>query len=143
VLGDLLGSVAALLSGAVILATDWRPVDPLLSLLICALILVSAFRILREGWRILLEGVPHHLDGQAVGRAMVGVEGVRGVHDLHVWQVSSKSVALSAHVVVVDPAAWEETLDLVRQRLRDEFGIDHVTLQPERPPARVQIEPTR
>lgn len=139
VLGDLLGSVAALLSGAVILATDWRPIDPLLSLLICALILVSAFRILREGWRILLEGVPHHLDLQEVGRAMAGAQGVRAVHDLHVWQVSSKEVALSAHVVVTDPAAWEAALEAVRRRLHDEFGIDHVTLQPERPSAPVPL----
>jgi cobalt-zinc-cadmium efflux system protein len=132
--------VAALVSGAVILATDWRPIDPLLSLFISGLILVSAFRILREGLHILLEGVPRHLSIDAVGRAMARVPGVRGVHDLHVWQVSSKGAALSAHVVVEDAGEWEAALDRVRRVLVEHFGIDHATLEPERAPAPVEIQ---
>lgn len=140
VFGDLLGSVAALVSGAVILTTNWTPIDPILSLVICGLILVSAFRVLREGLHILLDGVPTHLATEAVGRAMAGVEGVRSVHDLHIWLVSSKRVALSAHVVLEDPDAWDEVLRRVQARLLEDFGIDHATLQPESGPRPIRIQ---
>jgi cobalt-zinc-cadmium efflux system protein len=140
VMGDLLGSVAALSAGAVILATDWRPIDPLLSLVICLLIVISALRILKEGVHILLEGVPGHLDLAEVGQSMARVEGVVGVHDLHIWQVASTGAALSAHVVVAEPDAWEEVLLRLHRHVLEEFGITHVTLQPERAPTPVQIE---
>ena len=142
VLGDLLGSVAALISGAVILVTGWVPIDAILSVLICALILVSALRVLREGLHILLEGAPLHLATEDVGRAMARVPGVRSVHDLHVWQVGSKGAALSAHVVLEQPDAWESALGQVRERLLEEFGIEHATLQPERAAPLVQVRPT-
>jgi cobalt-zinc-cadmium efflux system protein len=131
VLGDLLGSVAALLSGAVILLTGWTTVDPLLSLLIVALILVSAVRVLREALHALMEGVPLHLDLEKIGHAMAAVDGVTSVHDLHVWSLSSSRTALSAHVVIRDPLAWPTTLARLQDSLAREFGIDHVTLQPE------------
>ncbi len=131
VLGDLLGSVAALLSGAVILYTGWTPIDPILSLLICALILVSALRLLREALHILMEGVPAHLELAAVGRAMAAEEGVHSVHDLHVWTLSSGHVALSAHVVIEELAAWPRVLPGLQTLLHERFHIDHATLQPE------------
>lgn len=131
VLGDLLGSVAALLSGAVILYTGWTPIDPLLSLLICAIILFSSLRLLREALHILMEGVPAHITLEEVGRRMAASDGVREVHDLHVWTLSSGHVALSAHVVVEDLGAWPAVLAGLRVRLEEEFGITHTTLQPE------------
>ncbi len=131
VLGDLLGSVAALLSGAVILYTGWMPIDPLLSLLICAIILFSSLRLLREALHILMEGVPAHITLEEVGRRMAAGDGVREVHDLHVWTLSSGHVALSAHVVVEDLGAWPAVLTGLRVRLEEEFGITHTTLQPE------------
>lgn len=131
VIGDLLGSVAALLSGAVILLTGWTPIDPLLSLFISALILVSALGLLREAFHVVMEGVPPHIDLPEVGRSMAGVEGVRSVHDLHIWRLDSHTVALSAHVIVDSLAGWEPVLRRLKRHLDDTYGIDHITLQPE------------
>jgi cobalt-zinc-cadmium efflux system protein len=131
VMGDLLGSVAALASGAVVYFTGWTPIDPLLSLAIGLLILHSSVVLLREVVHVLLEGVPLHLSLAQVGKAMAGVEGVRSVHDLHIWTLSSGMVALSAHVLVDDLLGWPRVLAAVRHLLHERFGIDHVTLQPE------------
>jgi len=140
VLGDLLGSVAALAAGLVIHYTGWTPIDPLLSLFISALILLSALRLLREALHILMEGVPPHLDLHEVGRAMAEVPGVASVHDLHIWTLASGTVMLSAHVVVPSMAGWERTLEGLRRLLLERYGIDHVTLQPE-PPGHVVTIP--
>lgn len=131
VLGDLLGSVAALSAGVAIHFTGWTPIDPLLSLLICVLILYSSLRLLREAVHVLMEGVPLHLDLARIGHRMARTEGVRSVHDLHVWALSSGRIALSAHLVVDDLRGWPSVLDSLRVLLHDRYGIDHVTLQPE------------
>lgn len=135
VLGDLLGSVAALASGLIILATGWTPIDPILSLLICVLILAAAVRLLMESAHVVMEGVPGNINLEEVRAVMAEVDGVAGIHDLHVWQVSSERVALSAHVVIMDLNQWPATLDSLNRRLLDKFGIDHPTLQPEPPSA--------
>lgn len=131
VAGDALGSVAALLSGLVILATGWMRIDPLLTLVICALLLAGSVRVLREGLQVVMEGVPGHLDLAIVGRAMAAVPGVRGIHDLHIWTLSSGHVALSAHVDLDTLEEWSSLLGGLRQLLADRFEIHHVTLQPE------------
>ena len=131
VMGDLLGSVAALVAGAVIYFTGWLPIDPILSLFISALILFSTFNLLREVLRVLMEGVPRHLDLSIVGNAMGKVAEVREVHDVHIWTLSSSVVALSAHVVLQDMEAWPRVLPALRKMLHERFAIDHVTLQPE------------
>jgi cobalt-zinc-cadmium efflux system protein len=131
VFGDLLGSIAALVSGAVVYATGWTPVDPLLSVLIGVLILRSSLLLLREVLHVLMEGVPPHLSLAQVGRAVAGVEGVRSVHDLHIWTLSSGSIALSAHLLVDDLGGWPKVLGEARHLLHERFDIDHVTLQPE------------
>ncbi|HVC38001.1 MAG TPA: cation diffusion facilitator family transporter [Gammaproteobacteria bacterium] len=131
VLGDMLGSVAALLTGIVIYFTGWLPIDPLLSLFIAVLILISSLRLLRDAGQVLLEGVPRGLDLGEIGRSMAGVEGVRSVHDLHVWSLSSHEVSLSAHIVIEEMAGWQEILVRLRQYLHESYGIEHATLQPE------------
>lgn len=131
VAGDALGSVAALLSGLVILATGWMRIDPLLTLVICALLLAGSVRVLREGLQIVMEGVPGHLDLANVGRAMAAVPGVRGIHDLHIWTLSSGHIALSAHVDLDTLEEWSSLLGGLRQLLAERFEIHHVTLQPE------------
>jgi cobalt-zinc-cadmium efflux system protein len=130
VLGDLLGSVAALVAGAVVMWTGWTTIDPLLSLLICALMLGSSLRLLREVLQALMEGVPAHLSSADIGRALAAVPGVASVHDLHIWTLSSKHVALSAHVLVDSLDAWPGVLAAARHVLAEQ-GITHVTLQPE------------
>jgi cobalt-zinc-cadmium efflux system protein len=131
VVGDALGSVAALAAGLVIAATGWLPIDAVASLVICALIALSALRLTRESIHALMEGVPHGLSVEAIGREMAGVEGVLSVHDLHVWMLSGSRTALSAHVVVGSMQQWDRTLGALQARLHEKFDIDHVTLQPE------------
>lgn len=131
VLGDLLGSVAALLSGVVIWATGWLPIDPLLSIAICVLILGSSLRLLREALHALMEGVPLNLSLNDIGHSMAAVEGVRSVHDLHVWTLSSNRIALSAHIVIDDLHSWPRVMHDVSHLLDERYDIEHVTLQPE------------
>ncbi|PKM46683.1 MAG: cation transporter [Gammaproteobacteria bacterium HGW-Gammaproteobacteria-1] len=131
VMGDLLGSVAALAAGAVIWLTGWTPIDPLLALVICVLILYSTLNILREALHVMMEGVPLHMELADVGRAMAAVEQIRSVHDLHIWTLGSGRIALSAHVVLHRLSDWEQLLPQLERLLLERYGIDHVTLQPE------------
>ncbi len=131
VLGDLLGSVAALLAGVVIYFTGWTAIDPILSLVICALILFSGFNLLREALHVLMEGVPASLDLPEIGLVMAGVPGVTSVHDLHIWTLSSGTVMLSAHIIIKDMAHWQEVLATLKELLHDRYDIEHITLQPE------------
>ncbi len=131
VLGDLVSSVAALIAGAVIYATGWLLIDPILSLVIAGLILISTLRLLRDTLHVLMEGVPASVDLGQIGKALARVPGVASVHDLHVWGITPESMALSAHLEVGDLADWAAILAAARKMLHDRFGIDHVTLQPE------------
>jgi len=131
VMGDLLGSVAALIAGAVIYFTGWLAADPILSLAVAGLILFSTITLLREALHVLMEGVPHNLQIESVGQRMAGIEGVRSVHDLHIWTLASGRIALSAHLEVNDLDVWPKILEATRIMLRRQFDIDHVTLQPE------------
>lgn len=131
VLGDALGSVAAITAGIVIVTTGWTPIDPLLSLLVAALILVSALRLLREVVHVLMEGVPLNLQLDAVGRDLAALDGVLRVHDLHVWTLSSGTIALSAHLEIRNLSDWPDILAAARQAMDTQHGIRHVTLQPE------------
>ena len=133
VLGDLLGSVAAVASGVVIWLTGWTPIDPILSVLICMLILVASIRLLGQALRVVMEGVPPHLDLDEIGMHMARIDGVHQVHDLHVWNLSSNEVALSAHVVLRDMRQWPDLLRRLNTTLKEQFKIQHTTLQPEAP----------
>jgi cobalt-zinc-cadmium efflux system protein len=133
VLSDALGSIAAIVAGAVILATGWTPIDPLLSLLTAVLILRATWRLLAQTTGVLMEGVPAHLDYREIGTALTTIAGVTGVHDLHVWHMSARHAALSAHVTIESGDTWLPILDAARQMLATRFHIDHVTLQPSWP----------
>jgi cobalt-zinc-cadmium efflux system protein len=131
VVGDLLGSLAAVVAGGLILATRWTPADPILSLAISLLVLVSAGRLVRESVDVLLETAPAHIPLAAVHERLASVPGVSSVHDLHVWTVTSGVVAMSGHLVVRDPGDHQRVLEQVQDRM-GEFGIGHVTVQVER-----------
>lgn len=133
VVGDLLGSVAAIVAGAVIVATGWLPIDPILSVAISLLILRSTWRLLRQSAAVLMEGVPAHLDYAEIGGALSRLPGVTNVHDLHVWHMGSEDVALSAHVAIDAGVEWPRTLGMAQRMLRERFSITHVTLQPDWP----------
>ena len=131
VLGDLLGSVAALAAGAVIYFTGYTVADPLLSMLVSGLILRSTVGVLKESTLVLLDSVPVGLEYQEVGQALAGIEGVRSIHDLHIWSMVPGRNAVSAHLLVERIERWPHILREARRVLAEEFGIDHVTLQPE------------
>lgn len=131
VMGDLLSSVAALLAGAVIFATGWLLIDPILSLVIAMLILVTTLRLLRDTLHVLMEGVPAAVDLGEIGRGLAGLPGVSVVHDLHVWSIGTDRVALSAHLEIERLDDWAAILRAAQALLKKRFGVDHVTLQPE------------
>ncbi|OAM53333.1 cation transporter [Methylovorus sp. MM2] len=131
VMGDLLGSIAAIVAGAVIYFSGWLLIDPILSILISVLIFISTIRLLREALQVLMEGVPAHIDLQEVTHALSHLPNVHEVHSLHVWALSSEVTALSAHIVLADMQAWHPVLKDVRHLLHEKFNIGHITLQPE------------
>ncbi|MCB1633417.1 MAG: cation transporter [Xanthomonadales bacterium] len=133
VIGDLLGSVAALLSGLIVWLTDWHRIDPLLTLLICSLILVSALRLLRDAGGVLMEATPAKVDLEALRGGLSDLPGIEAVHDLHVWTLAGDRLLLSAHLAIEDDAQWPELLIQAQRWLRDQHGVSHATLQPESP----------
>lgn len=133
VMGDLLGSVAALIAGLVIQSTGWMLIDPLLSIFVCFLVLRSTIEVLKESYHFLMEGVPHHIDYVQVGRDLQAIDGVLSVHDLHVWEMSPGHPALIGHVEIRDLQDWPITMEKINAMLREKHEIDHVTLQPEMP----------
>lgn len=133
VVGDALGSVAAIVAAAAILGPGWNAADPLASAGIAVLIAVSALGLLRHTVNVLLEGTPAHIDLPGVRAAMLDVPGVASVHDLHIWTLTTGFVALSAHSVVYDDRPPQDVLVALREALREGFGIEHATIQLERP----------
>ncbi|MGH9268716.1 MAG: cation diffusion facilitator family transporter, partial [Acidimicrobiales bacterium] len=132
VIADALGSLAALAAAGVILTTGWRLADPLAGAAIAALIALSAFRLLRNTVNVLLEATPPHIELPRVRAAMLEIPGVASVHDLHIWTLTTRFVALSAHAVIGGEREPQDALGRIRQVLRDRFGIEHVTIQMER-----------
>lgn len=130
VIGDLLGSVAALVAGVVVLATGWLPADPLLSLAIALLILVSTVKLLRHAVHVLLEGVPEWVDLDALRAEVVAYPGVRSIPECRAWVVGSGEAALAAHIELAPDAEWPAVLDGLEQLVRTRYAIDRVTLQP-------------
>jgi cobalt-zinc-cadmium efflux system protein len=129
VFADLLGSVGVVAAAAVILTTGWLEADPLVSVLIGMLVLVSSWSVLRDSTTILLEAAPSGIDTRAVGERLANAPGVVEVHDLHIWTITSGFPALSAHVLVGrGEDCHARRLELARL-LAEEFGIEHATLQ--------------
>ena len=129
VVADLLGSAGVLVAAVTILVTGWEIVDPLVSIGIAILIVGSAWGVLRDSTSILMEQTPSGIDADTVARAIVSVEGVTSVHDLHVWRITSGFDALSAHVLVGRGEDCHARRRDVERVLSARFGIDHTTLQ--------------
>lgn len=136
---DALGSLGVVLAGIGILATGWEILDPLIGLAISLLILLSSFRLIWEPVEVLLERAPPGIDVEAVGMAIARVHGVQEVHDLHIWSITSGFPALAAHVMVDPRFDIKDTRHEIEQMLREDFSIDHTTLQMTLPDL-IQIE---
>lgn len=131
IVGDALSSLGVLVGAGLMAWTGWLAIDPLISVGISIVIIVGSFRLVRDAVDVLLEATPAHVDMDAVKQLMAKIPGVATVHDLHVWTISSGIYALSAHLVVADPAVCnnDRILSAVKQDLFDRFGIDHTTIQ--------------
>jgi cobalt-zinc-cadmium efflux system protein len=141
VLGDALSSVGVVVAAVVVLATGWTLADPLVSGAIALVIVPRTWQLLRQAVNVLLEGTPAHLNLAEIEDAMTSVPGVRRVHDLHVWTLTSEREAMSAHVVVDDMRDSERLLETLHAVLHARFGIDHTTIQLETaPPAVLRIQ---
>jgi cobalt-zinc-cadmium efflux system protein len=131
VIGDALGSVAAIMAGACMMFFGWYAADPLFSVVISLLIIWGSVRLIRESTNVLLEGTPAHINLAAVEDAILGTSGVSDVHDLHVWTITSGRDALSAHVIHAHSISQPDLLKELRTKLHDRFGVDHLTIQME------------
>jgi cobalt-zinc-cadmium efflux system protein len=133
VLGDLFGSLAAVIAGLLILWRGWLWADPIFSVVICVLIVYSSWRLVTEAVNVLLEGAPAHIDAAAVEAAMRTVSGVRDVHDLHIWTITSNRYAVTAHVIIAESENSYRILRELRELLASRFSLTHSTLQIEDP----------
>jgi cobalt-zinc-cadmium efflux system protein len=140
VLGDALGSVGAIVAGVVILWTGWYWADPVTSVIIGCLILMSSFSLVRESVDILMQATPRHLNLAEVQQTLESITGVARVHDLHIWTLSSGLFTLTAHVVVTGTHDHHDLLNALEQVIQARFSIDHTTIQLE-PQDRQQGEP--
>ena len=131
VIGDALGSAAAIIAGVLIISFGWLWSDAVSSVLISLIIIFGAWNLIKESVNVLLEGTPAHINLKAVEDAIRTTEFVEDVHDLHVWTITSGMEALSVHIIHRENIAPKMLLQTIRARLHDDFGIDHLTIQME------------
>ncbi len=132
VMTDALGSVGAMLAGVAVWKFQWMWADPVISVIIAVLVAVSSWRLLRETVDVLMESAPSHVDVAAVRASLGRIDGVRAVHDLHIWSIGSGTVALAGHVQVGADASSDDQARILRElcaQLRVQFGIEHSTIQ--------------
>ena len=139
VLADLASSVGVVVAGLVVLATGWAYADPIAAILIGLLVVLSTAGVLRETVGVLLEGAPAGMDAREVGAAIAATGGVVGVHDLHLWTITSGFPALSAHVLVAAGADCHAIRRELEVLLRDRFAVTHTTLQVEHAPGLIKL----
>lgn len=132
VLGDLLGSVGAIAAALLILFFGWTIADPIASVIVGVLIIISGWRVIKESFQVLMEGVPEQIDLQQIKSALCKVPMVKEVHDLHVWTITSGYPVLTCHLTITNNAMHDEILKQSQQILHDQFAIEHSTIQVEK-----------
>ncbi|MDO9566714.1 MAG: cation diffusion facilitator family transporter [Candidatus Desulfaltia sp.] len=125
-------SLGVVVAGIIIMVTGWLFIDPLISLLIVAVILFSTWSLLRDSMNLAIDSVPEGIDIAEIKRYLTGLENVSQIHDLHVWPMSTTEVALSVHLIIVDDPLKNDFLSKLQQGLHDRFSIEHSTIQIER-----------
>jgi len=130
VVADTLGSIGAISAGLIMFFTGWYQADPLISMMIGVLIFYSSGKLIQDSLNVLLEGVPSHIDLSALERRILELKGVKNVHDLHVWCITpTKMCCMSGHVVVEEGTNRKKLITTLISMLKQEFGIDHTTVQ--------------
>lgn len=128
-MGDLLGSVAAIVAAIIILFTNWMPIDPILSVLVALLILRSAWAIIKQSSHILLQGMPDGLDSAQIGVALGDIEGVADIHHVYAWSLTNEKPVVTLHAVLDEGADHFVVLKQINDVLKNRFQIDHATVQ--------------
>jgi cobalt-zinc-cadmium efflux system protein len=129
-MGDMLGSVGAIIAAGVILLTGWMPIDPILSVLVCLLILRSAWSLVRESWHVLMEGVPDGVEADAIRAALLAdVPGLVDVHHIHLWSLTPEQPMATLHALAREDADRDALLMEIKRILRDRFDLDHTAVQ--------------
>jgi cobalt-zinc-cadmium efflux system protein len=132
VMGDMLGSVAAVVAAAVIIATGWYPIDPILSVVVAVVIFVAAGRLMRDAGRVLLEGVPRSLDRDVIARDIAAnIRGVKGVHHVHVWSLDGSRNVATLHALLEDGTDAYQATVAIKARLAQSHKIGHATVETE------------
>ncbi|MGX1192028.1 cation diffusion facilitator family transporter [Metabacillus sp. SLBN-84] len=129
VIGDMLGSVGAIIAALLIMFFGWGIADPIASIVVAILIIISGFRVTKESFHILMEGVPGNLNLDEIKNALLNMDRVLGVHDLHVWSITSDFPALSCHLEVDEGMEHQAVLREANKLLHDQFGLHHTTIQ--------------
>ncbi|ANF97147.1 cation diffusion facilitator family transporter [Paenibacillus bovis] len=133
VIGDLLGSVGAIVAALLIMFFGWTLADPIASIIVAVLVLISAYRVTRDSVHILMEGTPVHIHTEEITRELAGIPHVQGVHDLHVWSLSSDLPLLSCHLIIDDTANGSQIMKSARELIQQHYGIGHITIQLDTP----------
>jgi cobalt-zinc-cadmium efflux system protein len=128
-MADAMVSLGVVVAGVAILFTNWLWLDPVFSLIISALIIVSTWGLLKDSFHLAIDGVPHHIDERAVRNYLAERPGVSQIHDLHIWSMSTVEIALTAHLVVPHGHPGDAFLAEIDRELREIFGIHHATIQ--------------
>lgn len=129
VLGDMLGSVGAIVAALLIYFFGWGIADPIASVIVAVLILISGWRVMKDSFHILMEGAPIQIDSEKLKAAISNIPNVKEIHDLHIWSITSGMQMLSSHIIIDASGNHDEVLHRTQTVLHDEFGIDHSTLQ--------------
>jgi cobalt-zinc-cadmium efflux system protein len=129
IVGDALSSVGVIIGGMVMLYTGWMMIDPIISVFICVFLFIGSWRVLRSSLHILSEGTPEGISLSEVVQALSEIDGVHDIHDLHIWSICSGYPALSVHLCVTVDKTNSDRMAVLKQMLRDRFGIEHTTIQ--------------
>ncbi|MED2977133.1 cation diffusion facilitator family transporter [Bacillus swezeyi] len=129
VVGDMLGSVGAIIAGLLMLFFNWNIADPIASVLVAFLVLISGWRVAKDSVHVLMEGKPKHIDLDALKKGLLSIPSVKDIHDLHIWSITSDFPSLSCHLTVSDNSDRDRILKQVSEYLKKEFNLEHVTVQ--------------
>ncbi|WP_025717625.1 cation diffusion facilitator family transporter [Paenibacillus sp. 1-18] len=140
VLGDLLGSVGAIVAALLIMFFGWNLADPIASILVAILVIISAYRVTRDSIHILMEGTPLNMNTDQIKQSLLDLEHVVEVHDLHVWALSSDVPLLSCHIIIQDPIYSSVVMEQAQRLLNEQYEIKHITIQMDRPGFQCHIE---
>lgn len=131
VMGDMLGSVGAIVAALLMMFFGWGIADPIASIIVSVLIIISGWRVTKESFNVLMEGTPSKIDIQKVKESLQRIPLVKEVHDLHVWSITSELPMLSCHMAITGEGNHDEVLSRAQSILHDDFGIEHSTIQVE------------